>query len=83
MPTPPNKTKVSDKSAVVGSFFDKHGRDRVIFDWLKINRPDFASMYESLLDRYDKYQKFNTLMLMIFEAGIEFGRAQIREARKE
>lgn len=65
------------------SFFDKHGRDRVIMDWLERYNPEYAKLYNGVLDRRWQYKDLNSLIIMAFEAGISFSRASEREARQE
>jgi hypothetical protein len=59
----------------VDNFFDKQGRDRVIHDWLKRNKPDFVSMYEHVLSQREDFRNYNSLFLMVFEAGCAFAKA--------
>lgn len=65
-------------------FFDKHGRDMVIMDWLKRHKEtaDYPKLYDYLLARRTVgYEALNGLVIAAFEAGIEFSRASKREAR--
>lgn len=57
------------------NFFDAKGRDRIIHDWLKKNKPDFVPLYEHTLSKLDDYRNFNVLFLIAFEAGCEFAKA--------
>ena len=57
------------------NFFDKQGRDRIIHDWLKRNKPNFVSMYEHVLAKREDFMNYNSLFLMVFEAGCEFAKA--------
>ena len=67
------------------SFFDKHGRDRIIMDWIAKTSPETVSAYRYCLSHYGRsdYKTFNQLMLMAFEAGINFSQATKREPRKD
>jgi len=63
-------------------FFDSSGRDMVIADWLKRNKPEYVKIYEHILARQSSgHQELNELILLAFETGIEFARASKREAR--
>lgn len=57
------------------NFFDRLGRDRIIYDWMKTNNPDFLPLYENALAQFDKYRNFNTLFIIAFEAGCAFAKA--------
>jgi hypothetical protein len=63
------------------SFFDKYGRDRVIMDWLKRYKADYARLYNGILVRRGAYADLNELIILAFETGIEFARATERDAR--
>ncbi len=69
------------------SFFDKTGRDRIIHDWLKLKhtgtRPNYVKLYEWVLAKNPHYKELNELIILAFEAGIEFSRATNRQAKGE
>jgi hypothetical protein len=63
-------------------FFDKFGRDMVIADWLKRNKPDYVKLYQHILAKNATgYAELNQLILLAFETGISFARASERDPR--
>jgi hypothetical protein len=65
------------------NFFDKYGRDRILIDWLKRYKSEYVRLYDGILARRHQYMDFNELIILAFEAGIDFSRATKRNARIE
>lgn len=63
-------------------FFDNYGRDMVISDWLDKNRPELVKLYRYVLARKAHWKELNEVIILAFEAGIEFSHMKnARQAR--
>jgi hypothetical protein len=62
-------------------FFDKRGRDRIIMAWLIKNKPQYVSMYKTLLTKRLQYGNMVELLMHVFECGVFFGRISKKQKR--